>query len=239
MDIVLKTCAKCALPKPLEQFVKDNRRPDGHGYRCLVCAALSKVEHSSTPGAKAKKAVVDRQYRADNHCKIALQKAQRRQDGMNIINSYKDKPCQDCNILYPTYCMELDHVSGDKVLNVSSMKLMSRIKLVAEIGKCEVVCAICHRIRTANRRPTSKDKRLLAHRAMINDYKSKPCCDCHKCYLSVAMDLDHVVGEKLLEISNMGHYPRWKVIEELSKCEVVCANCHRIRTESRRLLAMA
>ena len=124
-------------------------------------------------------------------------------------------------------------VSDDKVIEVSAMKSLSRDKILKEIVKCEPVCAVCHRIRTESRRNPSTEKRLLEHRAMINEFKSKSCADCGLCYLPVAMDLDHVRGDKLLEISNIGHYPRHKVLEELDKCDVVCACCHRIRTRLR------
>ncbi len=44
------------------------------------------------------------------------------------------------------------------------------------------------------------------------------------------MDFDHVRGKKLFNIAN-GRYRTWKsVIIEIAKCDLVCANCHRIRT---------
>lgn len=46
------------------------------------------------------------------------------------------------------------------------------------------------------------------------------------------MDFDHVRGEKELPIANaLAHNVDLKLIaKEIEKCEVVCANCHRIRT---------
>ncbi len=46
--------------------------------------------------------------------------------------------------------MEFDHVRGEKSLNLSKLR-NSRLawsRLLAELDKCEVVCANCHRIRT-------------------------------------------------------------------------------------------
>lgn len=47
-----------------------------------------------------------------------------------------------------------DHVRGDKVGNVSWLmnRSQGRDKVLAEIAKCDLVCANCHRIRTFERR---------------------------------------------------------------------------------------
>lgn len=36
-EIVMKTCSRCGETKPLEEFVKDNRRKDGHATICKEC----------------------------------------------------------------------------------------------------------------------------------------------------------------------------------------------------------
>lgn len=66
--------------------------------------------------------------------------------------------------------------------------------------------------------------------------KDVPCADCNKKFPSVCMDFDHVRGVKTLNLSRAQH--NWWIIEqiqeEVMKCEVVCANCHRLRTWRRR-----
>lgn len=51
-----------------------------------------------------------------------------------------------------------------------------------------------------------------------------------------ALDFDHLPGfPKTRDVSQMVYANKWEPIEaEIAKCEVVCANCHRVRTESRR-----
>lgn len=70
-----------------------------------------------------------------------------------IVLLLKQKPCADCGKFYPPCCMDFDHVRGKKVDNVS--KLAARRvpvqEILDEVAKCELVCAICHRIRTAKR----------------------------------------------------------------------------------------
>jgi hypothetical protein len=44
------------------------------------------------------------------------------------------------------------------------------------------------------------------------------------------MDFDHVRGEKLFNIGQTLSVAMPKFLTEISKCDIVCANCHRIRT---------
>jgi hypothetical protein len=46
------------------------------------------------------------------------------------------------------------------------------------------------------------------------------------------MDFDHVRGTKISDVSNLR---TTKALEEIKKCELVCAVCHRLRTMERRL----
>lgn len=77
-------------------------------------------------------------------------------------------------------------------------------------------------------------QRLLAFREWINSLKKKPCKDCGGKFHPVVMDLDHVRGEKIKNISGMWSWEREKVLEELEKCDLICSNCHRVRTHERR-----
>lgn len=49
--------------------------------------------------------------------------------------------------------MDFDHLEN-KLGNVSSMlaRGLAEAKIMAEVGKCDLICSNCHRIRTHNRR---------------------------------------------------------------------------------------
>ncbi|MEX1178578.1 MAG: hypothetical protein WEB09_08960 [Nitriliruptor sp.] len=71
--------------------------------------------------------------------------------------------------------------------------------------------------------------------AMVREFKARPCADCGRRYPPEVMDLDHVRGDKLGDLSRLVHTAgRRTVVDELTKCDVVCANCHRQRTATRR-----
>jgi hypothetical protein len=56
-------------------------------------------------------------------------------------------------VRYPPYVMDFDHVRGQKSLNLSKLRngRLAWSRLLAELEKCEVVCANCHRMRTRMR----------------------------------------------------------------------------------------
>lgn len=60
----------------------------------------------------------------------------------------------------------------------------------------------------------------------------RPCRDCGQTFPTEAMQWDHLPGfEKVGEISSdFWGRPRDDILRELRKCELVCANCHVIRT---------
>lgn len=93
-------------------------------------------------------------------------------------------------------------------------------------------CAILNRI--AHRRLRKVQE--LAHRVMFWGYKLvSGCVDCGYNLHDEALDFDHVRGTKLREVSRMLHFSWTRIMKEVAKCEVVCANCHRIRTAGRRV----
>jgi len=68
-----------------------------------------------------------------------------------LIREAKDKPCVDCNQRFPFYVMDFDHVRGDKKFTIAAHVTEGGFgfeAIVAEIAKCDLVCANCHRIRT-------------------------------------------------------------------------------------------
>lgn len=69
------------------------------------------------------------------------------------LRQLKTGPCSDCGRTFPPYCMDFDHRDGsDKVGAVSELIFMvGKAAWLAEIEKCDLVCANCHRVRTYNR----------------------------------------------------------------------------------------
>lgn len=78
-------------------------------------------------------------------------------------------------------------------------------------------------------------KHISAIRKYIQEFKQqRVCADCKENYPYYMMDFDHL-GDKKFSISGFRTHTTNldKIKEEIEKCEVVCANCHRIRTYQR------
>lgn len=68
----------------------------------------------------------------------------------------------------------------------------------------------------------------------IEKIKDRPCSDCGGRFPHYVMDFDHLDGTtKKFSIGKRGSRTWRSTLEEIKKCEVVCSNCHRIRTYQR------
>lgn len=82
------------------------------------------------------------------------------------------------------------------------------------------------------------NKKLAHHIGMIDSLKDVPCVDCGNRYDPCVMDFDHVEEDKSFNVSSGKNMSWEKLKQEIDKCEVVCSNCHRIRTRDRRLASL-
>lgn len=90
-------------------------------------------------------------YYKKNPDSIRNSSNQRKKRNRELIQQLKSVPCKDCNETYPWYVMDFDHLR-DKKFDVSRMSNYSVEQIMEEVGKCEVVCANCHRERTFSRK---------------------------------------------------------------------------------------
>lgn len=68
---------------------------------------------------------------------------------------------------------------------------------------------------------------------IIQQFKHEPCMDCHKRFDPFIMHFDHRNPDtKFRTVSQMTSYSVQKLLTEISKCDLVCANCHGLRTKA-------
>lgn len=109
-------------------------------------------------------------------------------------------------------------------------------------------CKVCSHDYTTEHYQVNKAHRMRQARRWMNDFErwyaslkdGKPCADCGQSFHRAAMQWDHLPGTSkhrpLAELCRTGNAK--KVMEEIAKCELVCANCHAVRTFRRRRAAI-
>ena len=144
--------------KPTRAY-PDGRTGTAAGYQahrkasepaCTPClAANTKV---SAKRDEASRVVYMAAYAKENKDRIAAYNRDRRDNRQLLIDQMKAVPCADCGGTFPPVCMDFDHLDGSaKDFNIGSSTTTALRKVLAEIAKCEVVCANCHRLRTVER----------------------------------------------------------------------------------------
>lgn len=79
----------------------------------------------------------------------------------------------------------------------------------------------------------NRQRRYQQNRLTYERARMVPCVDCGL-YEPEIMDLDHTGSDKVYNVSRMCASSRSRFLTELAKCETVCPNCHRRRTNARK-----
>jgi hypothetical protein len=132
----LRRCGRCGLEKPLSEFAWRRKRRGQLDNYCRPCRADYHHEHYARNRAQYIENTAQR--------KRALAAERNRY----LIEFFSTHACADCGESDPLV-LEFDHL-GDKRFNISAgLRDRAWQDVLDEIAKCEVVCANCHRKRTA------------------------------------------------------------------------------------------
>lgn len=119
----------------------------------------SRKENSRRYYEKHRKEILAKRAKERKDPKVVRRKRGQRRVLQDFVISKKHMvPCADCEVAYPFYVMDFDHVRGVKTSHMSKMIAngCSLEMLEEEIAKCEVVCSNCHRERTHSRHQCGK-----------------------------------------------------------------------------------
>src|SRR5262249_4007125 len=138
-----KCCPRCCQELPLSDYgVRTNGRPQHWCKKCHCAYQRGYFEKHK-----------------EYYGKLMAERVERHRD---MIREAKSIPWADCGQRYPHYVMDFDHRRGEKkcfaIANAMGQTRISAKRLLAEIAKCDVVCANCHRVRTYLRRSQSPEE---------------------------------------------------------------------------------
>lgn len=131
----LMRCTKCGLWKAPDEF--PNSRTRQFSY-CREC----------------RRAYDRRYYHERGKAARSIRKRARAKEARAWMNALKEGvPCCDCGRLFPVWVMHWDHLPGYEKLGCISEMVGNRSRniTIAELNKCELVCANCHVLRTTRR----------------------------------------------------------------------------------------
>jgi hypothetical protein len=132
----MKRCGRCGVEQPLENFHR-RKGPDGRQVWCKPC-----------------RKTYDHDYFAATRTLRIAQKRARAAEIRAWVRDLKTQPCSDCGARFHPVAMHFDHRPGEnKEFEIGfAVRGYSRKRILAEIAKCDLVCANCHAVRTYRRR---------------------------------------------------------------------------------------
>lgn len=151
----MKLCKECNMTKPFDEFYKNARASDGLNRLCKPCVSRYRKDRR----AARKAAGLPHENYAWQHAnmdKHVENRAKRRRARRQWLRSLKEgRPCTDCGGIFDPVAMDWDHINPSNKSFTIMKDLVGGLQrkevVLAEIAKCELVCANCHRVRTWKR----------------------------------------------------------------------------------------
>jgi hypothetical protein len=150
-----------------------------------------------------------------------------------IYSLKSGKFCEKCGCDNPIL-LDFDHIDPkEKTYTISHMQCTRRI--LEEVTKTRLLCVMCHRLHTQSQ---WKSRSITPQSEYVKRIKLdiSECIDCKREVSEetlVCFDFDHQdSSDKVMNISQMVNKKKSiDVIQnEISKCDLRCASCHRLRT---------
>jgi hypothetical protein len=146
-----KVCTGCGLERPISEFPVKHKKTGARGTWCRACRSAYGKEH----------------YQQNRGAYLARTKARRHRERDSywawLMTYLQSHPCVDCGETDPVV-LTFDHRDlKDKTDTIGRLLSRSGWKVfLAEVAKCDVRCANCHRLRTAQQFDWSKQIRETA-----------------------------------------------------------------------------
>jgi hypothetical protein len=133
-----RRCGRCSQVKPIKEFAWHRKAKGQRNHYCRACQSVYGKAH----------------YAANRHRYLDLEAKRKRARAATrmrfILDYFEAHPCVDCGESDPLV-LEFDHLRDKRFDIGSDLPDRNWASILAEIAKCEVVCANCHRRRTAER----------------------------------------------------------------------------------------
>lgn len=211
-----KFCTKCVQTKNIGEFNELKSSTGGLSSLCKKCASEATKKSSRKWNEKKRKMM------ENESCKNC---------GITDIRTF--------DFAHWDRSKKLRYPCG-KGINPSALR---ESKFNKSRGDFRILCASCHRVETAIENSEQKDLLVAAPKAVLVAREKIRRGKCQDCSLPVKghylseFEFDHPENTvKVASVCDMvnGTYKQKELIDEMAKCDLLCVNCHRIRTWDRR-----
>jgi hypothetical protein len=134
----MRQCGSCGANKPVEEFAWRRKAKGQRDNYCRPCRAVYKKAHY---------AANRRRYIESARQRREATQAERVE---YLVAYLREHPCVDCGEGDPVV-LEFDHLRDKEFGIGNGFRDRNWQSVLDEMAKCEVVCANCHRRRTAKR----------------------------------------------------------------------------------------
>lgn len=227
-----KICEACGRSFPTKLVIDGKMRSLHRRRFCLTCSPFAAHNTSRRPHGVADMDVLrELRRRRRNATTYRSQKARRRARKAELVAA-RGGACADCGYAGSVVALDFHHRDGtSKEFGIAKFD-GSLERLLVEAQKCDLVCANCHRLRHAASRAQAADRLSIARQALkvrAVEFMGGACNGCGGRYPPALLDFHHrVAKEKVFGISQDGVLRSWpRIVAELAKCVMLCANCHR------------
>jgi hypothetical protein len=138
-DGQLNKCYRCGELKPVEDFSWRRKAKGQRDSFCRPCRSAYGREHYEANRQR----YIDQAAISKRKLTLARTKY--------LIKFFETNPCVDCGETDPIV-LEFDHLRDKSFAIGPQLSRKNWESILAEMKKCEVVCANCHRRRTARRK---------------------------------------------------------------------------------------
>jgi hypothetical protein len=139
IEVETKFCSKCKIEKSVTEF----------SFRCRAKGKRHPWCKPCTRNHNKNRYYANHAFYAKHH--TFLTKNKRQEKMLKVLEYLQSHPCIDCGEADPVV-LEFDHRDGTEKIRAVASLITDNCgweKIAAEIEKCDVRCANCHRRRTA------------------------------------------------------------------------------------------
>jgi hypothetical protein len=202
-------------PEKIQQYNRNRYKKIAPKYRCVICGKSLFLTGKIKYCQKCKKQI-ERERSTTRYEEITKK--------LNQLKVFVG--CERCG--YKDHrALEFHHVNPkSKSKNIAHLRSLTAVK--SEIPKCIILCANCHikehlLLKQKSEQLTSVQKR---RQKLINIKSQMGCGGCG--YKDGNILQFHHIYPKDKEYNITGYLSIAKTLYEILKCEILCANCHRL-----------